>query len=183
MVKDSTGDLLSGITVTFSGVAIRLARATLSSGTAITNAGGVASVIATAGTLAGSYSVTAAVGSQTATFSLTNSVGPPASVTAICRDPAIHQILHAVFRSPANATVQDAGGNLLSGVTVNFAAPGAGASATLTSPTAVTNAQGVASVNATANATLGSLFRNRQASDRSTQPSRSPIIRVPPPAW
>ena len=43
----------------------------------------------------------------------------------------------------------------MSGATVNFTAPSTGASATLSSPTAVTNASGVASVNATASLITG----------------------------
>ena len=155
-VKDSNGDLLSGVTVTFSAPGSG-ARATFSSTTAITNAGGVASVTATAGTVAGSYSVTAAAGALSATFSLTNTAGPPASVTATAGTPQSTKFSTA-FVTALQATVTDAGGNLLSGVTVSFAAPGSGASAVLSSPTAVTTAQGVASVTATANATLGSYF-------------------------
>jgi len=43
----------------------------------------------------------------------------------------------------------------LSGVTINFIAPGNGASASLSAPSAVTDANGLASVLATANSTLG----------------------------
>ena len=153
-VKDSNGDVLSGVTVTFS-APLSGPRATFSSTTAITNAGGVASVNATAGTVAGSYSVTAAAGALSAAFSLTNTVGPPASVTATGGTP--HSTKFSTpFTAALQATVTDSGANLLSGVTVSFAAPGSGASAMLSGPTAVTNAQGVAGVTATANATLGS---------------------------
>jgi len=54
------------------------------------------------------------------------------------------------------AKVTDAGHNGIVGVTVNFAAPNSGASAVLSSPTAVTDASGVATVNATANNVSGS---------------------------
>src|SRR5207253_1814874 len=54
------------------------------------------------------------------------------------------------------ATVKDLSGNPISGATVNFAAPTVGPSAALSSPTAVTDANGKASVTATANNILGS---------------------------
>jgi adhesin/invasin len=53
-------------------------------------------------------------------------------------------------------TVTDAFNNPVSGATVSFAAPGSGASATLSSLTATTDANGHAAVNATANGTAGS---------------------------
>jgi hypothetical protein len=52
--------------------------------------------------------------------------------------------------------VTDAGGNPVSGVTVTFVAPASGASAVLSAATAMTNAAGVARVQATANDELGS---------------------------
>ena len=56
---------------------------------------------------------------------------------------------------PLQVIATDAGGAPLPCVPVTFAAPGAGASATLSATTVVTNMQGVAKVTATANATLG----------------------------
>jgi len=70
-VTDIAGNLLSGVTVTFTAPASS-ASATLSSTTAATNASGVASVTATANAAAGPYTVTAAVGAVTTSFSLTN---------------------------------------------------------------------------------------------------------------
>jgi len=52
--------------------------------------------------------------------------------------------------------VRDQLNNPMAGVTVNFAVPGSGASATLSAGSAVTNGSGLASVTATANATAGS---------------------------
>ena len=59
--------------------------------------------------------------------------------------------LGAAFANALQVTVKDSNGNPVSGITVTFAAPATGPSATLSSPTAVTNASGVASVTATAN--------------------------------
>ena len=60
------------------------------------------------------------------------------------------------FAAPLVAVVKDAYGNPVPGVSVTFAAPASGASATLTGSPAVTGADGQASVTATANTTLGS---------------------------
>jgi hypothetical protein len=64
-------------------------------------------------------------------------------------------LLNTPFSNALQVTVKDANGLPLSGITVTFAAPTVGASATLSSATALTNALGVASVTATANALVG----------------------------
>ncbi len=58
------------------------------------------------------------------------------------------------FANPLIATLTEAGPPV-SGAQLSFSAPGSGASAALSSPTATTNANGQASVTATANGTLG----------------------------
>jgi hypothetical protein len=73
-VTDSGGNRLTGVPVTFTAPASR-ASAALLSGTAVTNAPGVASVAATANNSSGSYTVTAGVGALSASFSLTNLPG------------------------------------------------------------------------------------------------------------
>ena len=62
---------------------------------------------------------------------------------------------NAPFAQPLKVTIRDATGQVVPGVTVIFAAPGAGASATLSAGSIVTDANGVAQVNATANGTAG----------------------------
>ncbi|MCH8239858.1 MAG: hypothetical protein IIB62_07365 [Proteobacteria bacterium] len=74
---------------------------------------------------------------------LTASAGTPQS-TAIS----------TVFSTVLEVTYTD-GGNPVEGKVVTFAVPGSGASATLSASSATTNAAGVASVTATANATVG----------------------------
>jgi hypothetical protein len=64
-------------------------------------------------------------------------------------------IVNAAFASPLAVIVKDVLNNPVSGVTVSFSAPGTGASAALSSPTAVTDASGLASVTATANTVSG----------------------------
>ena len=59
------------------------------------------------------------------------------------------------FANPLQVTVTDAGGNPVNNATVSYTAPLSGASAVLSSGTAMTNASGVASVTATANNTAG----------------------------
>jgi len=82
-------------------------------------------------------------------------VGSAASVMATGGTPQ-SAVINTAFASALQATVKDVGGNPVAGVTVNFAVPGSGASATLSAASAVTNSSGVASVTATANATAGS---------------------------
>jgi hypothetical protein len=154
LVTDAGGNPVGGVTVNFAAPGSG-ASATVPA-TASTSGSGIASVTATANATAGSYSVTASVvGVATpATFSLTNTAGSPASVTATSGTPQSTAI-NTAFAAQLQATVTDVGGNAVSGVTVTFAAPGSGASATVPA-SAITNASGVASVSATANATAGS---------------------------
>ena len=81
-------------------------------------------------------------------------IGPPAVLTPSGTPQSAS--VGTAFASPLQVTVTDSGGNLLSGITVTFTAPSSGASAVLSSSTAVTNASGVASVTAIANSATGS---------------------------
>jgi hypothetical protein len=128
--------------------------AVLSSTSAVTDGSGVASVTATANLTAGSYVVTAVYQGLNVPFSLTN-FGSPARMTALGGTLQFAAI-GAVFGNALQVTVTDAAGNPLSGVIVTFTAPANGATAMLSSPSAVTDVNGVASVTATANATAGS---------------------------
>ena len=156
VVKDAGNNLIPGVTVNFTVVPASGAGAVLSSGTAVTNSLGLAQVTATANSTAGAYTVTATFGAlPSANFSLTNTVGPPASVTVFDGNNQ-SAVVTVGFTKALTAIVRDAGNNPLSGVTVNFAVvPSISASATLSSPTAVTGADGKASVTATANSAIG----------------------------
>jgi hypothetical protein len=167
-VKDSGGNPLNGVTVTFSTPSSG-ASATLSSSTATTNSSGQASVTVTANGTAGTYSVSATVSgvSTPATFSLTNTTGSPASITATSGTPQSTAIGTA-FSSALLVTVKDSGGNPLNGVTVTFSTPSSGASATLSSSTATTNSSGQASVTVTANGTAGTYSVSATVSGVST---------------
>ncbi len=64
--------------------------------------------------------------------------------------------LNTIFPDWLDVQLIDASNNAISGATITFSAPASGASATLSSTTAVTNSSGWASVSATANNTAGS---------------------------
>ncbi len=64
-------------------------------------------------------------------------------------------VVDTAFATQLHVTVTDLLGNPVSGATVNFAAPGSGASATVPA-SATTDSSGVATVTATANGTAGS---------------------------
>jgi hypothetical protein len=161
-VRDASGNLVNGVTVTFtppgSGASGSFAGG---ANTATTNTSGVAtSATFTANGMPGSYTVTAsAVGiTGTASFSLTNTPESPANITATSGTPQSTND-DTAFGAPLAATVTDARGNPLSGVTVTFTAPTSGASGSFSggANTATTNASGVAtSATFTANGTLGS---------------------------
>ena len=112
----STGS--NGQSGTFSNSTGTITVPTGSSG--VTN--GVASAGITANSKAGSYSVTATAGSASATFNLTNTPGLPANI-ALTSGSGQSAAIRTAFANPLIATVTDAGGNLLSGVTVTFTAP------------------------------------------------------------
>ena len=109
-VKDAGSNLLSGVTVTFTGPG---SGASIVTTTAVTNASGVASAPVTANaTPGGPYTVTASAGSASATFSLTNTPGPAASVTAVSGGGQSAAISTAGLANPLVVTVKDAGNNL-----------------------------------------------------------------------
>jgi Asp/Glu/hydantoin racemase len=165
-VKDANGNVVSGADVTFtappSGASGTFAGGTTTA-TVPANASGVATspTFTANATAGGPYTVTAKVSGVTtaASFTLTNTVGAPATITAMSGSGQSAQVSHA-FSNPLVATVNDAGGNLVSGASVTFTAPASGASGTFAGSTTVTvktNASGLATSPAfTANATAGS---------------------------
>lgn len=82
-------------------------------------------------------------------------VGVGSTGTPVAGSTPQSAAMSAAFGQPLAVTIKDAGGNPAQNVVVTYVKPGSGASATLSSPTAVTNRNGVASVTATANATAG----------------------------
>ena len=145
---------MSGVTVNFAAPGSG-ASAGLSASSDVTDGSGLASVTATANATAGGYNVTAsATGLSDVTFGLTNTAGAAATL-AVSSGAGQSTAISSAFGTALVALVTDAGGNPVSGVTVNFAAPGSGASAGLSAASDVTDGSGLASVTATANATAG----------------------------
>src|SRR6185295_11600607 len=122
-----------------------------------TNASGLASFSDLSIATAGSYRLTAVgpslVSVQSSVFTI--AAGPAAAIVTSGGTPQSTSVL-APFAVPLQVLVSDAAGNPLNGIAVAFAAPATGASATLSSTTATTDASGHASVSAVANATVGS---------------------------
>jgi hypothetical protein len=162
-VKDAGSNPVSGVLVTFTAPASG-ASGTFAGGvvtaTATTNAGGVATAPSfTANATAGSCTVTAKTAgvATAADFLLTNNPGPPASIAATAGTPQTAGT-NAAFTVPLQATVRDAGNNLVSGAVVTFTAPASGASGTFAGGvnTATTGASGTATAPVfTANGTAG----------------------------
>ena len=144
-----------GETVTFTAPASG-ASATLAGGTAVTDANGQAVVPATANGTTGSYTVTASAGAYTASFTLTNAAAPAAGgLAAVSGTPQSAQV-GAAFAQPLRVRLLDVNNAPMVGVSVSFLAPASGAAATLSALTALTDANGEASVTVTANGTAGS---------------------------
>ncbi|MGN6518075.1 MAG: Ig-like domain-containing protein [Dokdonella sp.] len=153
-VTNDAGIGVPGVTVAFSAPAG--GASALVAASASTDMDGVASVDARANTIAGSYAVSASVAgiAGAASFELHNTAGPPAHMT-ITGGAAQATVVESVFAEPLALRVSDAYDNPVGGVAVTFAAPAGGASATLSSTGALTDADGRAAVGATANANVG----------------------------
>ena len=151
---DANGNLLANVPFTFtaptSGASAALSASTANSGAST----GTASVTATANGINGAYNVTVSAGGFSVRFALSN-VGTVNTLTATFGTPQ-STIVDTAFAAMLQATMLDPNGNPLSGQTVTFSAPGSGATANLSSQTAITNSAGIASVSATANGVAGS---------------------------
>ena len=158
-LTDSIGNSVaqSGVAVTLTlNPAVGRSAGITGTTTIATNASGLASFADLSIAKAGSYQLTAVgtslVSAQSSAFII--AAGAAAAIQAIAGTPQSTTVL-APFAVPLQVLVSDAAGNPLGGVSVAFAAPGTGASATLSSATATTDAGGHASVSAVANATAG----------------------------
>ena len=139
----ANGAPLSHELVTFS---VTPEGATLSSQTATTNSSGEAQVVLTSNKI-GTYVVTASIHSgviiQTQTTVKVTGNPSTAHVASFIADPSTLTANNSDI-STLKATVEDSSGNLVEGVNVNFALKRGFAFATLTSLTAVTDQNGVA---------------------------------------
>ncbi len=137
-------------------------------GHSIVSAGGATT---TAGTTNLTNPTTGALGSSGLANGLVirlDPFGPPASVTVQSGSPQSTTI-NTAFAAALTVLVRDMDLLPVAGVTVTFTPPASGASAVLApAATAVTDASGIASVNATANAIAGSYNVTAQAGSAST---------------
>ncbi|MFC4821022.1 Ig-like domain-containing protein [Dokdonella ginsengisoli] len=156
-VTDADGDPVPNVAVQFDAPASG-AGAVLSASTVLTGANGVASATATANTVSGGYTISVSVtGVDTpATFSLINTAAEPVAIDAVGPQDAQSTDVATMFAEPLVAKVSDEFGNPVEGAAVTFATPSAGASATLSASEATTDANGLVSVTAMANALPGS---------------------------
>ncbi len=189
-VADAGSNPLSGVNVVF------LAPAAGASGvfsnstntiTVATNASGIASAPVSANTIANtaSYNVTATVtGLPSATFVLTNT--PGAGILSINGGNNQSAVVSVAFATALSAKVADSFGNPISGVSVVFTAPAAGASGVFSNSTntitVATLATGIASATFTANATVGGPYTVSAASTGLTTVNFSEANTLGPPA-
>lgn len=157
-VRDGRNAPIPNVTVFFTPPATG-ASVTLSAPTAVTDAQGLASVRATANTVAGVYQVEATApgisAGTTAIFNLTNRAGAAASITADPGTTPQSSRINIAFPNPLRVTVADSHGNPVTGATVTYTAPSSGASTQLSSSTNVTDSSGKALVTAVANGASG----------------------------
>ena len=155
VLRDGDGNPVAGATVTFDAPAGR-ATGILSASSVASDAAGHARITVHAGTVAGSYTITATTPGPPVRFTMTNR---PDAAVALTVDPTSSPQRAAVgdaYPAALTARVADQFGNGVAGATVAFAAPGAGASGTLSAPTDISDATGRARVTILGNATAGS---------------------------
>ncbi len=156
-VKDSSGNPVPNVTVTFTAPTTGPS-ATFSTGSYVTNASGQVTVNATANTVASSSSYTVTISTPSVSsynISLTNNPGSAATITATSGGGQSATV-NSQFSGNLLATVTDSFGNAVPGVSVSFAGPTTGASASFLPPNPLsTNSSGQVSVSATANGVAG----------------------------
>ena len=162
VVKDADqyGNLVSGVTVTFTAPTSGASGTFTTSSTAVTGSNGQAtSNTYTANTTAGGpYNVVAsATGASSVSFPETNTAKTTGDTIAATSGSGQTTTVGFAFANPLVATVTDQYGNPVSGVTVTFTPPASGASGSFTTAaTAVTGSNGQATSNTyTANTTAG----------------------------
>lgn len=154
-VLDALGDPIPGVSVSFSAPASG-ASATVAPNPAVTDINGVAQVVTTANSIAGSYQVSASVGGipTSLVFNLTNHAGAAAGIGPISGGGQ-STAAGVGFTAPIGLQVLDAFGNPVAGVPVTFMPPSSGASSSFMPNPALTDANGMVSVTATANMIAG----------------------------
>jgi cysteine-rich repeat protein len=163
-VVDSHGNPVPGVSVAFACPGSG-ATCTLDAPSSVTDGNGQATVHATAGSRPGDLEVVVtASGVPAGAFHLTNLVGLPGSLEST-GGASQEAGVFTPFPDPLALVVRDAFGNVVPGVEVTFEVVTAGAqSATLSAPSALSDAGGLASVTATANSAKGSFTVRASAS-------------------
>ena len=154
---DAYGNGVPGVAVAFACPASP-ATCTLDRSSTVTGPGGVATVQAAAGTLPGAVEVVATAGGLAPVqFALTALVGLPGSVEAVSGGSQAAAVF-ASYSTALGVRVTDGDGNPVPGVEVDYQVVSAGAqSVAFSSPSAVTDSNGLASVSATANSAKGTV--------------------------
>jgi uncharacterized protein YjdB len=146
-VTDAVGNAVSGVVVTF---AVTAGGGTISSASATTNAGGIATLASwTLGALVGTNTVTATATGLTGSPVLFNATGTVGAAAIIVANSALSQsgTASSAVATPPSVRVTDIGGNPVSGVNVTFTVTAGGGTTSPASPAVVaTNASGVATI-------------------------------------
>ncbi|HVH68130.1 MAG TPA: Ig-like domain-containing protein, partial [Gemmatimonadales bacterium] len=171
IVTDAGGHPVPGQPVTF---AVASGSGSITGPTQTTNASGIATVGSwTLAKAAGTNTLTASSDNLTGspvTFTATGTAGNAGSIAANVGDNQTATVGTAVATPPA-VIVKDANGNPVSGVSVTFAVASGGGS--ITGPTPVTNANGIAKVGSW---TLGTVAGPNTLTATSTGLNGSPVI-------
>lgn len=141
LLKDAAGNPVAGVPVTFT---VTGGGGSLSGGNQTTDANGIATVTSwTLGTLAGTNTLLASAAGLSRTFTATGIAGAPVQLVATAGDLQSGVVGGLLPIKPA-VRLQDQYGNPIGGAAVTFAVnPGTGS---ITGPTQLTNAGGVAAV-------------------------------------
>jgi MYXO-CTERM domain-containing protein len=156
VVKDGGGNVVPNIWVSF-GVPSAGASASLSTYGLLTDANGIAAPTALANTIAGSYTASATYpGAQSpVAFNLTNTPDAAAGIKIANASGNQSAQVGTPFASPLTVTVVDKWGNPVPGANVNFSEPGSEPNAKLSGTKVTTDANGNATINATAGNVTG----------------------------
>lgn len=151
-VKDAYGNPISGASVSWT-----TSTGTLADTTSPTDSNGVATMVLTSSTSAGLATVQASIGAVKATTAVTFTAGQIANISASASASAI--VPNGTSTSTLSATVKDAYGNPVSGVTVNWGSVATiGTNGTLSASASTTDANGVARTVLTSSKEISSLI-------------------------
>ncbi len=158
-IEDSDGNL---ITSDSSAVTVSLSTGTLTGTTSVHAIDGIASFNGLTTDLAGLNTLEASDSTDTRTSQISTAItinpGSPAILSVHSGSGQSETVGNAY--SPLTVLLTDAYGNPVGGASVTFTAPASGASVTLGTNPAITNASGLASISGTANTTAGGFTIN-----------------------